>query len=567
VTFDLSITMLPMNRSFFLTASIIGSTFLFGAVSANSAWGDVKMPGIFGDHMVLQEDQTVPVWGWADPGEAVTVTLGTASGSAAAGADGKWRVELPKMPVNHAPQELVIAGKNTIKIEDVLVGEVWLCSGQSNMQFGILNIKKMADLTEPEIRVFCLTKSASLTPMDDTTFVPPELVFDTSTGHWSTSPNSGTWNGFSAVGYLFGQRIHQITGHPVGLIGSYWGGTPAQAWTSLDGLQKNPALAGYVNNFENLTDAQKARFPVVWADYVAAMVKWNKEVVDPYSAAMHDWKIADQKAKDAGTPEPPQPAPLGGRPADPGNVGTVSTLYNGMIHPIQGYGIKGVIWYQGESNTTSGDYNILFPNLIQDWRSKWGQGDFPFFFVQLAGYQPGPTDGGLGHWAKIRQDQASALSLPNTGMATAVDIGDQNNVHPKDKQDVANRLALLAQNRVYGQPVLDSGPTFAGIKIEGNQARVSFDHIGGGLTLAAPPVAPGQDPNPVPAELTGFDIAGPDGVYQPAKGKIDGDTVVVWSDAVPAPVSVRYAWADFPSCSLYNKDGLPAYPFDSGAAK
>lgn len=530
-------------------------------LTAATARADVKLPGIFGDHMVLQEGQKIPVWGWAEAGEDVTVTFGAQTAKTKVGPDGKWRVDLAKIAANHQPQELVVAGRNTVKFEDVVVGEVWLCSGQSNMEFGVLNIAKADEVTDSEIRVFCLTKSAALAPLDNTTFVPPELLWDTLTGHWQKTPQAGTWNGFSAVGYLFGKGIRETTGNPVGLIGSYWGGTPIQAWTSLPALEREPALANYVKGFQELNAEQKARFPVVWADYVAAMRKWSTDVWEPYGVATRAWEAAVKKAKADGTPEPPKPEPTGPRPANPGNVGTTTSLFNGMINPLIPYAIKGVIWYQGESNSNnSADYGLLFTTMIRDWRGRWGQGDLPFFFVQVAGYGVPVTDPSRGRWAALREAQAKALALPATGMATAVDIGAENDIHPHDKFDVAARLVRLAQNRVYGKKVIDSGPVFDSAKIEGAKMRVAFTQTGGGLIVAAPPVMPGAAPNPAPAELTGFEIAGADRKWLPAKAVIEGMSVVVWNDGVPLPVAVRYAWADFPACSLYTAKASPPFP-------
>ncbi len=524
------------------------------------AQADVRMPGLFSDHMVLQQAQKLPVWGWADPGEPVTVSLGALSAKAVAGADGKWRVDLPKAEVSHEPQELAVAGKNTIKIEDVLIGEVWLCSGQSNMEYGVLNVKKKAEINDPEIRVFCVTKCASLTPVDDTMRVPPELVWDTNTGYWSKSPDAGSWNGFSAVGYLFGEQIQATTGNPVGLIGSYWGGTPAQAWTSLPALQGNPALGHYTSLLASMNDAQKARFPVHWADYIAAMRKWNTEVFEPYGVASRKWEQDSKAALAAGTPVPPKPDAPTGRPNRPGNEGTPTTLFNGMINPLIPYAIRGVIWYQGESNSYDGvGYGTLFPALIGDWRQRWGQGDLPFLFVQVANYAPGDTDPTHGRWAWLREGQAKALALPNTGMAVAIDIGNPKDIHPKDKAGVAKRLALAAQHVAYGKNLVYSGPMFASLKIDGAKARVSFTSIGAGLVAANSPLAPtAVAPSPDPI---GFEVAGDDHKWYPAKAVIDGDSIVVTADGVPVPVAVRYAWADNPTCNLYNKDGLPAAPF------
>ena len=528
---------------------------------AESLKADVKMSTLFGDHMVLQQDSKLPVWGWADPGETVTVTLGKSTAKAVAGADGKWRVNLPQIPASSTPLTLMVAGKNTLQFEDVLVGDVWICSGQSNMEYGIGNISR-EEVLDPEIRVFHVTKSASLTPLEETKFVPPEIGLDTLSGHWQKTLRAGAWNGFSAVGYLFAKNVHAFTGKPVGMIGSYWGGTPAQAWTSLSGLEKEPALVNYVKGLQDMKPEQKAKFPVVWADYVAAMKKWDKEAREPFDVQMKAWNVAVEKAKAAGEPEPPKPQMAFPRPANPGNVGTTTSLFNGMINPLIPFAIKGVIWYQGESNSYNGaEYGILFPNMIRDWREKWSQGDFPFLFVQVAGYGVPLTDPSRGRWPLLREGQSKALALPNTGMATAIDIGDEKDIHPKNKFPLGERLGLLAKQIAYGQAIVASGPTYASMKVEGGKIRVALKNTGAGLVIGVPPAIPGAQPAPIPSALTGFEIAGEDQKFMPAQAVIDGNSVVVSSTEVQAPVAVRYCWADYPACSLYNKEGLPAYPF------
>ena len=535
---------------------------LTGCISASAA---VRMPGLFGDHMVLQQDSKIPVWGWAEPGEKVTVTLGSTTSTVTTGADGKWRVDLAKIAGTNTPQTLTVAGSNTVTFTDILVGDVWLCSGQSNMEFGILNISK-DEILPDEVRIFCVTKSASLTPLDDTQSVPAELKRGTLTGHWQKTLDAGTWGGFSAVGSLFGIEINKSTGRPIGLIGSYWGGTPAQAWTDLATLKNTPCLTGYAESLAKMSPELKSRFPVVWADYVREGLKWDHEVwggTENYGRTVGEWKKAVEAAKSAGTPVPPKPEPSRPMPRNPGNVGTSTTLFNGMIHPLLSSPIKGVIWYQGESNANGGRaYGPLFTAMIEDWRRSWRQPDLPFFFVQVAGYGPGPTDPSRNHWADLRQGQADALLLPHTGMVTAVDIGDANNIHPRDKFSVAHRLALLARKQVYGEAnLIAQGPTYDRMITEGNAIRVVLKNAGSSLIIGAPPPIPGQPRASAPAALTAFEIAAADKKWVPATAVIDGATVVVSSPEVPAPVAVRYAWSDCPECSLYNKEGLPAYPF------
>ena len=534
-----------------------------GAASMPAA--EVRLPGIFGDHMVLQQGRRIPVWGWADAGATISVSLGTDTVTAVTDAGGKWRADLPAAVATAQAQRLTVVGKNTVVFEDVLVGDVWLCSGQSNMEFGVLNITKLVELTNPQIRVFCLTKTASLTPMDDTMRVPKELVWDTSTGYWSTTANAGPWGGFSAVGYLFGQQIQALTGKPVGLIGSHWGGTPIQAWTSLPALDRSPALAAAVKQVRGLSPQQQARYPVVWATYVAAMRKWSAEVWEPDQVILRTWEAATKLAQSNGTPLPPKPQPSGQRPNPPGNENCPTTLFNAMINPLIPYALKGVIWYQGEANVGTHDYSEMLTALIGDWRGRWGQGDFPFLLVQLAGYGPGPTDGTRGRWAALRAEQAKVLALPNTGMAVAIDVGEATDIHPHNKFAVAQRLSLVARKVAYGQEVVASGPMFSAMAVEGENLRLTFTGCGGGLQRAAPPAMPGSAPAPIAAELLGFEIAGADQTWFRATAMIDGSSVVVACDQVAAPVAVRYAWGDIPACNLYNREGLPAVPFRTDA--
>lgn len=547
--------------------SLRTSLLLLAATAcATSLSAAVKMPGLFGDHMVLQQDTRIPVWGWADPGEKVAVTLGSASAVTSAGPDGRWRVELPPSGTQTKPQTLRIEGTNTLTYSDVLVGDVWVCSGQSNMEFGIHLVSKNEVLPE-EVRLFHVTKSASLTPLDNTTFVPAEVGRDTLSGHWQKTLETGSWSGFSAVGYLFAKELNERTGRPIGMIGAYWGGTGAQSWTDLPFLKKNPALKVYTDEFEKLSDARKATLPFVWADYVRDDMKWDREVwsgPENYAGTHADWQKAVTAAKAAGQPVPPVPTPSRPKPSVPGSVGSPTVLYNGMINPLTSYAIKGAIWYQGEANVYHAQiYDQLLTALITSWRAHWDRGDFPFLFVQLPGFDPdrGSADSLRNNWAVMRESQAKVLALPNTGMATAIDVGAEKNIHPWDKFSVAHRLALVARHRVYGEAVPSSGPVYDHMTVEGDRIRVTFKSVEGGLIISAPPALPGQPPKPVPSALTAFEIAGTDEKWMPATAVIDGNTVIVSSPEVPLPVAVRYAFSNLPECSLYNKAGLPAYPF------
>jgi sialate O-acetylesterase len=539
---------------------------LISALCVSSLQAETKPHGLFSDHMVVQANAPIPVWGWAEPSESVTVTLADKSAQTTTGADGKWRVDLTPLAATDQPQVMTIKGTNTITIEDVLIGDVWLCSGQSNMEFGIFNVIKDEEqrkaVIDPGIRTFCVTKMASLTPVDNTMVVPKELEMDTLNGHWQKDTAAGTWGGFSAVGYLFGKEIRALTGKPVGLIGSHWGGTPVQAWTSLDALKSNPATARHATSFEKRPASKNTSFPVIWEDYARAMHKWKTESNRPEAIAMMEkWEADDAKARKAGTARPKIPDMPFPRPRNPGMVGTTTSLFNGMINPLIPFAIKGAIWYQGESNGGSRDYDILFTTMIKDWRQRWGQGDFPFLFVQLAGFQrPGSVGTG---WADLREQQRHALSLPNTGMAVAIDVGDPNDIHPKNKLPVAQRLARAAEHIAYGKDVVYSGPVYESLRLDGSSVVISFTHTGSGFAMLPAPQLPGKPPLAAPVSLEGFEIAGPDGEWFAAKAGIKGEQVTVFSDRVKAPTTVRYAWGACPPCGLYNKEGLPTVPFST----
>jgi sialate O-acetylesterase len=476
----------------------------------SSAPADVKMPAIFGNHMVLQQEMRVPVWGKADPGEKVTVTAGDHTGAATADSSGKWRVDLPPFAPGTAPLTVTVTGKNALTFTDVLIGDVWLASGQSNMEFAMARygdhvadgsgyaggvpdarheIDKSAD---PQMRLFNVVHQMAYEPADD-------LV-----GEWEVcKPESVEL--FSAVAYYFGKELRANLNRPIGLIESSYGGTTSQPWTSLEGLQKAPPFQDDLNTLANVRKS-----------------------------------VPTLGVNDRRTP---------------------TVLFNGMIAPLIPYAIKGVIWYQGEDNGGNPlPYRTLFPRLITDWREKWGEGDFPFLWVQLAGWagNGGPA---ANFWPMLREAQAMALSLPKTGMATAVDIGDAYDIHPIDKASVAARLALAARKVAYGQDVIDQGPVFDKMTVTGNAARITFTELGGGLKIGSPPRKPLHEAPTPTDKLLGFAIAGADKKFVAADAKIDGDAVIVSSPDVPAPVAVRYWWAHSTQANLYNNAGLPALPF------
>ncbi len=478
---------------------------------------DVKLPALISDNMVLQSGAEVPIWGTADPGEEVIVTLGDERIAATADSEGKWMAKLTPMEAG-GPFEITIAGNNTVTLHNVLVGEVWVCSGQSNMQWsvsGSVNAEQeIAQSDYPMIRLFTVKRVVANQPLRDTE------------GSWVTCGPDAVGS-FSAAGYFFGRDLHKELNVPVGLIHSSWGGTPAEAWTSLAELESDP-------EFKSIFD----RWEKIFENYFQAKRQHEQKLAQ--------WKQEAQKAKDEGKPVPRKPRP----PLGPGHPHSPGGLYNGMISPLIFYAIKGAIWYRGESNAGRAyQYRKLFPTMIHNWRSSWGQGDFPFLFVQLANYkaaQPLPAESA---WAELREAQLMTLSLPNTGMAVTIDIGEAKDIHPKNKQDVGHRLALAALAVAYGRDVVYSGPIYESMTVERDKVRLRFKHSNGGL------LAKGDK------QLEGFAIAGQDRKFAWAEAKIEGDAVVVWSNAVPQPIAVRYAWADNPVCNLYNEAGLPASPF------
>jgi sialate O-acetylesterase len=499
-------------------ALCLGVLFLVSPV----AQADVKLPAVIGSNMVLQADMKVPIWGWADAGEKVTVTVGDQKAGATADSGGKWQVRWAPMKAGAGPLEMTVAGKNTLKLTNILVGEVWICSGQSNMEVSVSSSmdseKEIAEAKYPKIRLFTVTKATADTPQADCK------------GQWfECSPE--TVPDFSAVGYFFGRELNRVLGVPVGLVNTSLGATRAEPWTSREALEADA-------DFKIIFGRQKQDLE----NYPKALEAWEKTK----EMRLADWKAAVEKAKAENTPLPIEPhGPIA--PATSAN--RPSALYNGMIAPLVPFAIRGATWYQGESNIGhSVEYRKLFPAMITDWRKQWGEGDFTFLFVQLANFKARKNEPADSKWALLREAQAMTLSLPKTGMAVIIDIGDADNIHPKNKQDVGKRLALAALAITYGKDVVYSGPMYESMKVEGDKVRLKFKHIGGGL------VAKGD-------KLTGFAVAGEDKKFVWADARIDGDTIVVSAKDVAKPVAVRYAWADNPECNFYNKADLPAVPF------
>jgi sialate O-acetylesterase len=542
------------------------SFLLFSLFSAGALHATIRMPAIFGDHMVLQQEMTVPIWGTGLAGEKVTVTAGDHTGSAVADASGRWRVDLKPFPARATPLTLTVAGSNTLTFQDVLIGEVWVASGQSNMEVPVNWMADAAQVcaqsTDPQLRVFYVEhnpfQATSLSPRDD-------LV-----GQWKIC-TPDVCNNFSGVAYFFGRDLRAHLKRPVGIIGSYVGGTPANAWISLSGLMKNPPFQNYVDGYFGAKEAEAHRAQDL-ASAQDAMNGYADQCQASLAAALSKWR-SDSLSANAGDnsqPGPPPIQPPANAPQLPpnpaGNRHTSTVLYNALIAPLIPYAMKGVIWYQGEDNcvglASAHEYGTLFPRLITDWREKWGQGDFPFLFVQLAGFTRDDIGGPGGiNWAIGRESQAKALALPKTGMVTATDIGAGADIHPKDKLDVGVRLSLEARHIAYGEDIVYTGPTFDQMKVEGGALRVSFKNIGTGLVIGtAPWHAPNIEPTP-DTSLVGFTIAGADKKFIAADAKIDGNTVVLSSPQVPAPVAARYYWDNLTQANLYNKEGLPAFPF------
>jgi sialate O-acetylesterase len=458
---------------------------LAAGLASLSARADVKLPAIFGDHMVLQRDQKVPVWGWADEGELVVVQFRDQVVQTRAAKDGKWSVNLAPMKASSTGKDFLVLGKNRVELKNVVVGEVWFCSGQSNMEWSIRQSKdatqEIAAANNPRIRHF---------KVPHVTAEKPQTEVKTQGGWQPTTPEVA--GGFTAVGYFFAREIQKELDVPIGLIGCNWGGTRIEPWTPPVGFQSVPALKSISTNLN--------AFP--------------------------------QKAANGAI-----------------NHQSALAIYNAMVHPIVPFGIRGALWYQGESNNGEGMlYHEKKKALVQGWRSIWGQGVFPFYYVQLAPFFYGTNR--TEHLPGIWEAQTASLSIPNTGMAVTTDIATVRDIHPPNKQEVGRRLALWALAKTYGKPVTSHcGPLFSGAKFQDGKATLSFSHVDGGLKAL--------DGKP----LTWFTIAGEDKKFVPAKAEIVGKQVVVSASEVKKPVAVRFGWNQIAEPNLANAAGLPASPF------
>lgn len=472
--------------------------FVLLLLLASVARAELKVANVFGDHMVLQQEMPIRVWGWAAPGASVQVDLTDLQNIAAyktrTGDDGKWSVKLPPRKANGKTlQMLVVSGEEKIEFDDILVGEVWICSGQSNMEWRVAQVangqKEVAAANHPMIRCFNVPKHVKQN----------EPQQDAQEADWMVcSPD--TIGGFSAVGYFFGRALNAELGVPIGLVGTNWGGQRIEPFTPPVGFEQVPQLSDYV------ADLKQGKYK-----------------------------------------------------------GGATQIYNGMVAGLTPLNVRGAIWYQGESNAGDGlRYNYLKEALVKGWRSVFQNKELSFYWVQLADFGRGhsgqPAGGG---WGPVREGQRRALRVPNTGMAVILDIGAEKDIHPKNKQDVGQRLSLWALANNYDKAVVPSGPLYASHKIEGNRVRITFDYVGSGLMVAdkggeyyLDSVSETPD-----VKIAEFSVQDKDGNWHWAKAMIDDDTVVVWSDKVAEPQNLRYAYDSNPRVNLYNKEGLPASPF------
>jgi sialate O-acetylesterase len=488
---------------------------------ASSVHAEVTLPDIIGESMVLQRDSAVPIWGKADPGEAVEVRFAGQSKKATADKDGNWRLNLDPMRASATPATMRISAGNTIELKNVLIGEVWLVSGQSNMQFTLAEAKdgesEVAAANHPLIRLFNVSRKVAFKHESGPL------------GMWQAS-TSASAKDFSAAGYYFGVELQKELNVPIGLINSSYGGSQAEAWTPVEYLLASDDLRPCVERAK-IWDEERPRVKL------------------EYEEKLKEWRAAAEKAKSEGKSPPPEPR----SPDALREYRIAASIYDRMIAPLIPFAIHGAFWYQGESNEDRAQqYGILLPTMIKAWRERWGEGDFPFGIVQLPNYQdvrPEPSDQ---PWSFLREAQRrTVVSTPNAGLIVTIDIGEAHNGHPKNKLDIGKRMSRWALADVYGRKMTGSGPIFRNASISGSKIILTFDEAGKGLRI--------RDGN----KLNEFAIAGPDHQWRWAEASIQGrNHVVVWSDAVPRPEAVRYAFNNNPkNPNLTNESGLPAAPF------
>lgn len=505
----------PFRYAWRMTKSLFLIVCLGFASLANA---DVRLPKIFSNHAVLQRDQPVHIWGWADPGENVSASLNGLSQAAQANRLGRWDIYLAPQKAG-GPFQLTIAGNNRIVLDDILIGDVWFASGQSNMEMPLNGFpgsavvknsaQEIAQANHPDIHLLFIPHKPSPYPLND---------FDGSVQWTVCTPETARM--FSAVAYFFGREVAAKEHVPIGLIDSTWGGTPGEAWLSLDGLTANASLMPVFATWSKMANHQ-AEYPAM---------------------------LAAEKAEDDSARKANQPLPKHSWHPDPASYAP-AWLFNGMVAPATPFRIKGVIWYQGETNSAferAPLYHQVFSTLIGDWRNHWQEGAFPFLFAQISSFTSTPNE----YWPIVREAQRRTLSLLNTGMAVTIDVGDPGNVHPSDKQTVGSRLSLAARAIAYHEDIEYSGPLYQQASIENGAVRVWFSHVDHGL------VAKG-------GALEGFEVAGDDRKFVPATARIDGETVLVTNAQIRNPKFVRYAWQNAPTANLFNSADLPASPFTS----
>ena len=512
-----------------LTLFLSGFLLLF---TQSILHAEVTLPSVIGSNMVLQRDMQVPIWGWASAGEEITITLNSEDQSAkplfstsvVTDVEGNWRTKLPAMDAG-GPYTLKVTGGNTLELANILFGEVWVCSGQSNMEWSV-RVSKDADAEiavadYPNIRLFRVPHRPS-----------GLLQNDVDAAWYETTPE--TIENFSAVAYYFGRKLYKNLDVPIGLIDTTWGGTRIEPWTPPAGFVSVPALESISKEVQEAHAAYRQQLPQKMKDIEA----WIAETREALKTEARLTQIPENRHRLRHHARP-------------------TGLYNGMVHPLIPYAVRGALWYQGESNLQDGmHYHEKMKALINGWREVWGQGDFPFYFVQLAPFNYGGWVNNPFALPQIWEAQTATLSVPNTGMAVTTDIGNLKDIHPRNKQEVGRRLALWALAKTYGrEDVTYSGPLYKSMTVEGTTIRLSFDFIGDGLMA--------RDAMP----LTWFEVAGEDKQFVEAKATIDGDTILVSSDAVANPVAVRFGWHQSAEPNLVNKEGLPASPFrtDSGS--
>ena len=498
-----------MNKPNWMPLLFASTVFLF----QSDAIAELRMSSVFGDSMVVQRDKPIHIWGWTQPGQEVTAQLAGHDGACTSDGDGRFDLHIDPLPAG-GPHQLVVKADETKTFQDVLVGEVWLCSGQSNMQWSVdqANDPDLEKLTAnfPNIRLITVPQVGTQQPQYD---------FE---GQWEAcSPQ--TVGQFSAVGYFFGRQLHQTLDVPIGLIDNAWGGSAAEAWVRRDRLESGGNFADLLKKWDDLE----------------ATYDWEAE------QAKHEQRLAKwQETKKGRRPSLRNPLLGQHRPAN---------LYNGVLMPVLGYTIRGTIWYQGESNSSRAyQYRDLFPLMIKSWREDWKQGDFPFYWVQLADFRAETPEPAESDWAELREAQTMTMSkLPNTGEAVILNLGEATDIHPKNKQDVAKRLARWALANDYGMEIPYQSPTYESMVVTTN-GRVNIDFVGVGAMIDTFDVK----------EPIGFTVAGEDRKFVAAEAKIvDKNTIQVWSEKVENPVAVRYGWADNPVCNVQSAEGLPLTPF------